>query len=144
MPTHIHPLTTPAELRELMQVFALAFESEYTTTNAYLEAMLTQPTMLALGAVTDGVIVGGLIAFELFPIHGHKEFCLYDIAVHPAHQKQGIGKQLIHRLKEVARERGVETIFVEAESDDEGAVAFYRTLKGEELSVNHFNLSTNL
>jgi ribosomal protein S18 acetylase RimI-like enzyme len=81
------------------------------------------------------------IAFEMCPIHGSKELYLYDIAVHPNHQKQGIGTKLIELLREEAKARGVATIFVEAESEDAGAVAFYRKLGGEEVAVNHFNFN---
>jgi ribosomal protein S18 acetylase RimI-like enzyme len=68
---------------------------------------------------------------------------LYDIAVTPAFQKQGIGTGLIRALCDEARRRGVSTIVVEAEADDEPAVAFYRSLLrhgGEEIAVRHFNL----
>lgn len=84
---------------------------------------------------------GGLSAHELPLISGAKEFYLYDIGVLPEYQKIGIGTGLINELKYEARSRDISTIFVEAEADDESAVAFYRSLDEEEFAVQHFNLS---
>lgn len=129
------------DLKELMNVFALAFESSYETKDEYLSSMIQNTSCVILGAVTEDRIVGGIVAFEITPIHGTKELYIYDIAVHPLFQKQGIGKKLMEATKEEARARGVGTIFVEAESEDEGAVAFYRAIGGEEVAVNHFNFN---
>ncbi len=137
----ITKLNTVTELRELISVFSLAFESEYKVEDAYLGKMLESSTTLVLGAMEDEKIVGGLVAIEMLPIHGAKEFYIYDIAVHPEYQQKGIGKKLMASLKEEAKMRGVETIFVEAESEDTGAVAFYRKIGGEEVAVNHFNFN---
>lgn len=131
------------ELRELVSVCSVAFESEYIVTDEYLETMLDNSDCLILGALADERVVGGLIAFELLPIHGEREMYLYDIAVHPQYQRHGIGKRLMQQLKKEAKIRGVKTIFVEAESEDVGAVAFYRSIGGEEVGVHHFNININ-
>lgn len=137
----IKKLDSMSELRELIEVFSQAFESDYKTTDEYLESMLQNSTCMILGAEVDTRLVGGLVAFEMTPIHGTKEFYIYDIAVHPEFQKQGLGKQLMEVLKQEAHVRGVGTIFVEVESEDIGAVAFYRAIGGEEVAVNHFNFN---
>lgn len=137
----IKKLEKPNELKELMNVFALVFESECDTTDLYIESMLANHNCVIFCAVAESRIIGGLVAFEMTPIHGTKELYIYDIAVHPDFQKRGVGKKLIEAIKEEARVRGVGTIFVEAESEDEGAVAFYRAIGGEEVAVNHFNLT---
>lgn len=137
----IKKLKSANELKELIQVFSLAFEADYTTTDEYLESMLHNSTSVILGAELDQKIVGGIVAFEMTPIHGTKEFYVYDIAIHPEFQKKGIGALLMKELKAEAVVRGIGTIFVEAESEDEGAVAFYRAIGGEEVAVNHFNFS---
>lgn len=137
--TSIIKLENIAQLRELVTVFSLAFKSAYDTTDAYLSAMLENTSCIILGALVEDRIVGGLVAFEMIPIHGTKELYIYDIAVHPEFQKQGVGAQLMKALKQEARTRGVGTVFVDAESEDEEAVAFYRAIGGEEVAVNHFN-----
>ncbi len=137
----IKKLENVEEIKELIAVFSLAFESSYDTSDEYLLSMLRNTACVILGAVVENRIVGGLVAFEMTPIHGTKEFYIYDIAVHPLSQKQGVGRKLIEAVKEEARTRGVGAIFVEAESEDEGAVAFYRAIGGEEVAVNHFNFT---
>jgi aminoglycoside 3-N-acetyltransferase I len=141
-PIHIQHLSSLSDVKALISVFTLAFGQGYTVTDEYLSKMLEDDRTLVLGAFEDTEILGGLVAIEMRPIHGSKEFYIYDIAVHPEHQKQGIGKALIEHLTQEARKKGIETIFVEAESEDEDAVAFYRALGGEEVSVNHFNFTT--
>ncbi len=138
----IKKLTNLQEIKELIIVFSLAFDSSYDPKDEYLLSMLKNNSCVILGAVVEGRIVGGVVLFEMTPIHGTKELYIYDIAVHPEFQKRGVGKKLMEAIKEEARTRGVGTIFVEAESEDEGAVAFYRALGGEEVMVNHFNFSS--
>lgn len=139
--TNIQQLRRLNDVRALLSVFTLAFEQEYTVTDEYLTKMLGDEKTLILGVYRDTEIVGGLVTFEMMPIHGAKEFYIYDIAIHPDHQKQGFGKALIEHLKQEAKTRVIQTIFVEAESEDGVAVAFYRALGGEEVSVNHFNFN---
>lgn len=139
--TMIKKLESIEDLKELVTVFSLAFESTYNTTDEYMSSMLQNSSCVILGAVVEGRIVGGLVAFAMAPIHGTKELYVYDIAVHPEFQKRGLGAQLMDALKQEARLRGVGTIFVEAESEDSGAVAFYRAIGGEEVAVNHFNFN---
>lgn len=129
------------ELKELITVFSHAFEAAYTVTDVYLQSMLDNNTAIILGVVVNSKIVGGLVAFEMMPIHGSKELYIYDIAIHPDFQNQGLGAKLIEYLKTKAKQIGVRTVFVEAESEDVGAVAFYRAIGGEEVAVNHFNFS---
>lgn len=137
----IKNLQSITELQELISVFSQAFESEYSTSETYLKTVLENKAAIRLGAFSEQKIVGGLIAFEMTPIHGIKELYIYDIAVHPEYQKRGIGAKLIEHLKAEAKNRDIGTIFVEAESEDEGAVAFYRKIGGEEIAVNHFNFT---
>jgi aminoglycoside 3-N-acetyltransferase I len=137
----IRPITTTSELFDLAAVFALAFESEYQLSERYASDMLSNPQQLVLGAWHEMTLIGGLVACEIQPLHGSKEYYIYDIAVHPAHQQKGVGTLLMQQLLVEAKVRGIRTVFVEAEADDDGAVAFYRTLKGEEIGVRHFNFS---
>jgi aminoglycoside 3-N-acetyltransferase I len=135
----IKELMSIQELRQLITVYSLAFEQSYQVTNEYLSKLLSNQHAVMLGAWDDNVLLGGIVAFEMSPIHGRKELYVYDIAVHPDSQKSGIGRALLEKLKLIAKLRGVSVIFVEAESEDEGAVSFYRTVGGKEVAVNHFN-----
>ncbi len=137
----VKTIDTTQELRQLTSVFSLAFEEKYEVDDAYLSGMLANPSALIIGAFEHEEIIGGIVAFEMNPIHGAKELYIYDIAVHPDYQKQGIGTKLIEYLKEESKKRGIKTIFVEAEAGDDDAVAFYRAIGGEEEPVKHFNFS---
>lgn len=137
----IQKLSTVEELRKLIAVFSVAFEAEYAVADEYLKTMVDNTAVVVFGAREQEKMVGGLVAFEMTPIHGAKEFYIYDIAVHPDYQKRGIGKLLMEKLSQEGKVRGVQAMFVEAESEDVGAVAFYRAIGGEEVSVNHFNFS---
>ncbi len=131
---------------EQLQTLARIFETTFAEgeQSSHVSAMVvTYPEdshFCAIGAMCDDTLVGGLVAYELPLLKGTKEMYLYDIAVLPSHQQQGIGTLLIDALKDEARRRGVSTIFVEAEAEDVGAVAFYRSLLGEEITVHHFNI----
>jgi ribosomal protein S18 acetylase RimI-like enzyme len=52
-----------------------------------------------------------------------------------------MGKKLIEHIKSEGKKRDIKTIFVEAESEDVGAVAFYKAIGGQEVKVNHFNFT---
>lgn len=138
----IKTVDTVPELRALMAVCEKAFDSPYVADDAYLEEMLNQSHGVYLGAYDDKRLVGGVVAFALVPLHGTKELYLYDIAVHPEYQRQGIGAMLIAATKEEAIKRDIRVVFVEAEADDDGAVAFYRAIGATELSVTHFTITT--
>jgi len=131
------------DLQKLVVVFNIVFEKNDNPSAEYLNDLIINNTVLNLGAFVENSLVGGISAHELTLTSGIKEFYIYDIGVLPEYQKMGIGTGLIKELKKEAETRGISTIFVEAEADDEGAVAFYRSLNEEEIKVQHFNLSIN-
>lgn len=134
-------ITDTENLQKLVSIFDIVFEKSSSPSIEYLSTIISDNTLCNIGAFVDGNIVGGLSAHELPTLSGDKEFYLYDIGVLPEYQKMGIGTSLIKELKKEAKIRNIFTIFVEAESDDAGAVAFYRSLGEEEILVQHFNLT---
>lgn len=134
-------IKTVEELLVLRSVFSKAFEQDYSEESSHFLQLLNNPHVVLLGAYKNAVMVGGLIAFELLPIHGVKELYLYDIAVDPSEQRKGVGTELFHQLVIEAKLRGVETIFVDAELDDEAPVQFYATLGGKAIDVKHFSFT---
>ncbi len=136
-------ITNTKDLQKLVAVFDVVFKKKTNLSEEHLNILLLNYVVFNLGAFIDNVLVGGISAHELSLISGNKEFYIYDIGVLPEYQKMGIGTGLIKELKKEAKIRGISTIFVEAESDDEGAVAFYRSLNEEEVAVKHFNLSVS-
>lgn len=132
-------------LRRMLDVFAEAFEDpeSYRTRqpgDAYLTQLLASEQFVAIAALADGVVVGGLTGYVLRKFEQERsELYLYDIAVATPSRRQGVATALIEALRTVAAARGIGVIFVQAEADDEPAVALYGKL-GRGQDVMHFDL----
>ena len=139
------------ELMEgLMTVFGDAFSDAQTYTanrpsTQYLRSLLNSDNFIALVALDNEEIVGGLTAYELKKFEQERsEIYIYDLAVTEKHRRKGIAISLIEQLKLIASTRGVYVIFVQADTEieDEPAIALYTKLgKGEE--VLHFDIPVN-
>ncbi len=134
-------------LQELNVLFGDVFEmDEYSIqvpSEAYLENFLSNSNHIVLVAKTEeGTIIGGLVAYVLPKFEQQRsEMYIYDLAVSIKHHRQGVATALINRLREIARERGVYVIFVQADQEDDGAIGFYRSLPiTEEIQPYHFDI----
>ena len=108
---------------------------------AYLERLLASDTFIALAALKDGAVVGGIAAYELRKFEQERsEIYLYDLAVAAAHRRQGIATALIDGLREIAKARGAWVIFVQADHGDAPAIALYSKLGARE-DVLHFDIA---
>lgn len=109
----------------------------------YLAALLADPKFIALAAAAEGTIVGGLAAYELVKYERERsEIYIYDLAVAEGFRGRGIGRALIDALKPIARDKGAWMIFVQANREDEAAIALYRTMATEEQPL-HFDIDPN-
>ena len=68
----------------------------------------------------------------------NSEIFIYDLAVKPEYQRMGVGKSLIHKLKEYCVENGIVEFFVLAHEEDEHAIEFYRSTGGKREDVVNF------
>ena len=136
-----------ALLREMLTVFGEAFDDVKTYCDrrpsaGYLERLLGGDSFIALAALKDGRVVGGLAAYELRKFEQERsEIYIYDLAVAAAHRRQGIATGLIFDLKKIAVARGAYVIFVQADLGDAPAIALYTKL-GVREDVLHFDIST--
>jgi len=135
-----------AELfRSLNAMFGAAFGEPDTfsaapPSDAYLNALLAKEHVIALVALAEGEVIGGLVAYELDKYEqARREVYIYDLAVADAHRRKGVATALIMRLREIARERGAYVIFVQADYGDEPAIALYQKL-GRREEVMHFDI----
>jgi aminoglycoside 3-N-acetyltransferase I len=134
-----------ATLKELLGVFGEVFDEPETYLRAspsddYLESLLKSDFFIALAAVTDGEVVGGLAAYVLRKFEQERsEIYIYDLAVRQQHWRRGIATGLINKLREIAREMGVWVIFVQADRGDEPAIKLYESL-GTRENVHHFDI----
>jgi aminoglycoside 3-N-acetyltransferase I len=151
-PTVITPIEVrrlgPAEvprLRELNALFGEAFDDPNTygaqpPSDAYLEDLLGRDHVVALVALAQDRVVGGLVAYELDKFESaRREVYIYDLAVSEAHRRQGIATALIGKLQEIAAGRAAWVIFVQADYGDDPAIALYESLGARE-EVLHFDL----
>jgi aminoglycoside 3-N-acetyltransferase I len=131
--------------RELMATFGEAFEDPDTYTgappsDAYLAELLSSAHFVALAALQDERVVGGLTAYELKkPERERSEIYIYDLAVREGYRRRGIATALITQLKDLAKARGGYVIFVQADYIDPPAIALYTKLGARE-DVLHFDI----
>ena len=134
-----------ALMEAVMTVFGEAFNEVDTYTGArpstrYLERLLGGSHLIALAALKDSVVVGGLLAYELQKVERERsEINIYDLAVVEAHRRRGIATALIDELKSLAAERNAYVIFVQADLRDAPAIALYTGL-GTRAEVLHFDI----
>lgn len=132
-------------MRQLLNLFGKAFEDEDTYTKAqpsdnYLEQRLNDETFIALAAMEDGTVVGGLAAYELKKFEQERsEIYIYDLAVDEKHRRKRVATGLIQHLKEIAKSHGIFVIFVQADYEDPPAIALYTKL-GVREDVLHFDI----
>ncbi len=129
--------------RALFTAIAGVFETETAPlSDGYLKRLLVRDDFWALAASIEGRIVGGLTAYTL-PLTRLEEFevFVYDIAVLPGHQRQGIGRQLIEALRTKASAAGINLAWVAADNEDTHALDFYKALGGEPTPVTVFTFA---
>jgi len=117
-------------------------ESNEPLGDAYLDALLRQEDFWAVAALADGEVVGGLTAHTLPMTRSESaELFIYDVAVRANWQRQGVGRQLVVALRDIAARAGIADVFVPAETEDVHALDFYRALGGEPMPVVMFTFS---
>ncbi len=133
-------------LKSLLRVFGEAFQDVKTYQDAvpedhYLHALLAKPHFIAVIARRGNDVVGGLAAYELDKFErDRREIYIYDLAVAEAHRRKGVATGLIGALKNIAKERRVYVIYVQADRDDAPAIKLYESL-GTKEDVHHFDIS---
>ena len=133
-------------MHRMLDMFAAAFEDSaaYDSArpdDAWLMRLLGSEGFIALAAVADGAVVGGIAAYVLDKFEqARREVYLYDLAVAEPWRRRGIATALIGELKRVARARGAYVIFVQADLGDDPAIALYESL-GVREDVLHFDIS---
>ena len=149
MPAEIRRLTPDdiALMDAMLQMFGEAFRDVETYTakrpsDDYLRRLLAGESFIALAALKNGAVAGGLAAYELKKFEQERsEIYIYDLAVSSSHRREGIATALIETLKDVAAQRGAWVIFVQADTgaEDQPAIALYSKL-GTREDVLHFDI----
>lgn len=132
-------------MRAMLAMFGHAFDDVDTYTAAqpgddYLRRLLSGTQFIALAALEQGQVVGGLAAYELHKFEqARSEIYIYDLAVAQAHRRQGIATAMIDELRRTASRRGAYVIYVQADLGDDPAIALYTKL-GTREDVLHFDI----
>lgn len=137
-----------ALMEALLTAFGEAFNDADTYVGnrpsaGYLRRLLAGDAFIALAALMNGNVVGGIAAYEIRKFEQERsEIYIYDLAVSAAHRREGIATALIEELKKVAAGRGAHVIFVQADTggEDEPAIALYTKLGARE-DVLHFDIA---
>ena len=144
----IHRLTPDDEtlMEALLATFGEAFDEVEAyggnrPSAGYLQQLLGSDYFIALVALKNGEVVGGIAAYELKKFEQERsEIYIYDLAVAAAHRREGIATALIQKLKKLAAARAAYVIFVQADIGDEPAIALYSKL-GIREDVLHFDIA---
>jgi aminoglycoside 3-N-acetyltransferase I len=132
--------------RTLLRVFGKAFKEMDTYDRAqprtsYLQKLLGSETFIALAALENGSVIGGLAAYELVKFEQERsEIYIYDLAVASEHRRKGVATHLIDKLRKIGASRGAYVIYVQADPPDLPAVALYSKL-GIREDVLHFDIA---
>lgn len=116
----------------LIRLFEKVFEREDFTPPPvdHLSRLLKKEDFLVFAALLDGKVTGGITAYVLDQYYSEKPLAyIYDLAVDTPLQRKGIGQTLINAINQHCQDHGFEEVFVQAETEDEHAVAFYRATK---------------
>jgi aminoglycoside 3-N-acetyltransferase I len=129
--------------RVLFTLMADVFgEARDALSDGYLDQLLSQEAFWALAALAEDHLIGGLTAHTLPMTRTESsELFIYDIAVRPEHQRQGVGRRLVAELRAQAAARGIREVFVAADNDDVQALDFYRALGGAGSPVTIFTFT---
>jgi ribosomal protein S18 acetylase RimI-like enzyme len=133
-------------MRELLALFGRAFDdvesySAHQPDDGYLEKLLNSKTFIAITALAGRKVIGGLAGYVLPKFEqARSEFYIYDLAVDEPYRRKGVATAIVEKLKEIAASRGIYAIFVQADLDDEPAIALYTALGNRE-DVLHFDIA---
>jgi aminoglycoside 3-N-acetyltransferase I len=131
--------------RGLNRVFGEAFGEPDTygaqpPSDEYLRTLLAKDHVIALVALNNGDVVGGLVAYMLDKFErARREVYIYDLAVAEPHRRHGVATALIERLREIAAALEAWVIYVQADHGDDPAIALYDKL-GTREEVLHFDI----
>jgi ribosomal-protein-alanine N-acetyltransferase len=110
----------PADLDAVVAADHAAFEPDWWYGRGAFDRMLRRPARFVV-AEREGELVGYAFG-DALGLQAH----IVRLAVHPAHQKQGIGAQLLADLVSYWRAQGVNAITVNTQTYNEASLRLYR------------------
>ena len=135
-------------MEALLTTFGQAFQDVETysgkrPSTKYLARLLDNKHFIALAALKNNEVVGGLASYVLPKFEQERsEIYIYDLAVAERHRREGIATALIRKLQEIATAMGAYVIFIQAVQGDDPAIELYSKL-GIREDVLHFDISSS-
>lgn len=128
------------EFYNLVLLFNTVFESPHQVNMENIHRLLKKPSFVCYVALKNDEVVGGISAYELemYDQPGSALY-IYDLAVHHDYQRTGIGSKLMKEVMDYSKRNGIQTVFVQAEEEDQHAITFYQKIGGEPTKTCHFN-----
>ncbi|WP_328677772.1 GNAT family N-acetyltransferase [Streptomyces sp. NBC_00322] len=117
----IRRATTVAELVAAEHLYDGPVRAEWA------ERFLAAPGHLMLIAYVEEAPAGMVSGIEMLHPDKGTEMCLYELSVDEPYRRRGIGRALVEALREVARERGCYDLWVGVDTDNDPALATYRS-----------------
>lgn len=133
-----------SDFRKLIHIFKEVFENDEAVADSeQLAKLLSNPDFLVFVVIVNNEVIGGLTIYVLHRyFHSKPVAYIYDVGIAPNFQGKGYGKALMAEVCRFCKEKGFEDAYVEAESEDIDAVAFYRkTTFSSEMNATHFTYS---
>lgn len=131
-----------SSFRDLVGVFAEVFNMPpfEIPSPEYLERLLCNPSFFAHVVTVAGEVVGGVTCYVLNQYYSTSCYVyVFDLAVHPRYQRQGLGSRLMKAVADYSRTLSADEVFVQADDEDVHALEFYRNTGGIPEKVTHFN-----
>ena len=134
-------LTNATDLKKLIAIYQAAFEDKRNVPDEkYLDSLIQQTDIHCFGVFIENQLIGGLTTYFLPQLHSDKKMVyLYEIAIHPTFQRNKAGSFLFNAFIQECKLKQKEVIFVQADSEDEYAIEFYRQFKGNEILAFQFD-----
>ena len=79
-------------------------------------------------ALDRGEVVGFAFGTTMLKPDKPTGFYVDEVGVHEDYRRRGIGRRLLTRMIERARDRGCETLWLATEGDNDAALALYRSM----------------
>ncbi|MGV9884286.1 N-acetyltransferase family protein [Streptomyces sp. NPDC003006] len=125
----IRPATTVAEVTAAEHLFDGPARPE--ATRRFLDSP-GHHLLLAYEEESAGTPVGFVSGVETVHPDKGAEMFLYELGVAERFRRRGTGRALVHALAALARERGCEGMWVGVDTDNEAALATYRSAGGKD------------
>lgn len=93
---------------------------------------LESPSHFIAVAIEDGTVIGMATANEYLHPDKPVQIWVAEMGVATSHRRQGIGKRLLMRILDMAKDKGYEEIWLGTEDDNVAARALYKSAGGEE------------